>query len=209
MGALVFLLVGWVVVRNQPFADPNLVVLFRTVLSVAVATLGATIPGFLNLDWKGKGLAVRAGGALALLVLTFVWSPNVVKSPAKEKESVSQPQESTPTPKKAFTDTLTLWGEQAITVVHGVIIRTGEIGFDGQQLFVDINADPGGGRPRWTGRTRQGSAIDVFKDGCENFRVLVRSIEIQFPANVGQLSPMEQEAHTKRSVSLTVDGRCE
>jgi hypothetical protein len=40
--------------------------------------LGATIPGFLQVGWKGSGLAVRAGGALALFVLTFVYTPDLV-----------------------------------------------------------------------------------------------------------------------------------
>jgi hypothetical protein len=81
VASLIFALVGWLVIRNQPFADPNLVVGFRIVLSVAAAILGATIPGFLHLDWKGRGLAIRSGGALALFVLSYIWSPNVIQSP--------------------------------------------------------------------------------------------------------------------------------
>jgi len=72
------LLVGFLVVRNQPFHDPNLVVLIRTVLSTAVAVLGATIPGFLHIDLAARGVAIRAGGALALFVLTFFFSPGVL-----------------------------------------------------------------------------------------------------------------------------------
>ena len=56
--ALVILL-AW---RNQALTDPNLVVMVRIVLSLAVAALGATIPGFLNVSLEGSGLAVRAGG---------------------------------------------------------------------------------------------------------------------------------------------------
>jgi hypothetical protein len=72
---LVVLLVGFLVVRNLPFRDPNLVVLIRTVLSAAVAVLGATIPGFLHVDLSTRGLTIRAGGALALFVLSFFFSP--------------------------------------------------------------------------------------------------------------------------------------
>lgn len=71
---LVFLLI-----RNQEFADPNLVVIARILMSLAVAVIGATIPGFLNLEWNLKGLAIRAGGALALFVLTFMLTPKVIK----------------------------------------------------------------------------------------------------------------------------------
>jgi len=74
VGLVVFLLI-----RNQPIADPRLFFVLRVVLSLGVATLGASIPGFLNLKWSGGGLAVRAGGALALFVLTFVYTPDLVK----------------------------------------------------------------------------------------------------------------------------------
>ena len=76
---LVVALVAYVVVRNEPFADPNLVVLIRVILSLSTAVLGATIPGFLRVDWKLRGgLMIRAGGALALFVLTFVFTPSVL-----------------------------------------------------------------------------------------------------------------------------------
>ena len=73
VGLAVFLLV-----RNQPIADPKLFFVLRVVLSFSAATLGATIPGFLDIRWSGSGLAIRAGGALALFVLTFVYTPDVL-----------------------------------------------------------------------------------------------------------------------------------
>jgi len=76
LAALVILgLTAFLLVRNEAIADGQLFFALRVVLSFAVATLGATIPGFLNLDWKGSGLVIRAGGALALFVLTFVYTP--------------------------------------------------------------------------------------------------------------------------------------
>jgi hypothetical protein len=78
-----FLLVVWLVIRNEPFADPNLVVLLRIILSVTVGVLGATIPGFLKFNWSGTGLAVRAGGAVGLVILSYLCSPAVVQSPAE------------------------------------------------------------------------------------------------------------------------------
>jgi hypothetical protein len=74
VGLTVFLLI-----RNEPIADPRLFFALRVVLSFGAATLGATIPGFLNLKWSGAGLVVRAGGALALFVLTFVYTPDLVR----------------------------------------------------------------------------------------------------------------------------------
>src|SRR5215467_3226754 len=74
VGLTVFLLI-----RNEPIADPRLFFALRVVLSFSAAVLGATIPGFLNLKWSGAGFVIRAGGALALFVLTFVYTPDLVK----------------------------------------------------------------------------------------------------------------------------------
>ena len=64
--------------RNEPLRDPNAVVMLRTVLSLATAALGATLPGFLHVGITGRGLSIRAGGALALFVLTFFFTPTVL-----------------------------------------------------------------------------------------------------------------------------------
>lgn len=69
---------GAVIWRNEPFADQNQVVAMRVALSLGTAVLGATVPGFLNMSWKGKDLAVRAGGALALFALTYLITPTVL-----------------------------------------------------------------------------------------------------------------------------------
>ncbi|MCG5509686.1 hypothetical protein [Ectothiorhodospira lacustris] len=71
-------LVGYLVIRNEPFADQNFVVMLRILLSLAVSVVGAVIPGFLQVGWNGSGLAIRAGGALALFVLTFLLTPQVL-----------------------------------------------------------------------------------------------------------------------------------
>jgi tetratricopeptide (TPR) repeat protein len=70
-------LVGFLVIRNQPFADPNLVVLARIILALAIGILGATIPGFLQLTYNFAGFAIRATGALALFVIAFFGTPHV------------------------------------------------------------------------------------------------------------------------------------
>jgi hypothetical protein len=67
----------YLVIRNQPIADDRLVELLRIILSVAMGVLGATIPGFLHIEYKLGGLAVRAAGALALVVLTYFYTPKV------------------------------------------------------------------------------------------------------------------------------------
>jgi hypothetical protein len=73
VGLVVFLLI-----RNEEIADPRLFFALRLVLSFGTAVLGATIPGFLSVGWSVGGLTVRAGGALALFVLTYLYTPDLV-----------------------------------------------------------------------------------------------------------------------------------
>ena len=73
VGLVVFLLI-----RNETIADPRLFFALRLVLSFGTAVLGATIPGFLSVGWSAGGLTVRAGGALALFALTYLYTPDLV-----------------------------------------------------------------------------------------------------------------------------------
>ena len=73
-------LVSYLVIRNEPFAEPQLAALVRTLLSLAIAVLGGTIPGFLKVDLSTKGIAIRAAGALALFVITYFFSPALAPS---------------------------------------------------------------------------------------------------------------------------------
>src|SRR3954453_9021148 len=87
IGLAVFLLI-----RNEEIVDPRLFFLLRVVLSFSTATLGATIPGFLEIGWSGRGFAIRAGGALALFVLTFLYTPDLVtKQGQSEQTTISAP----------------------------------------------------------------------------------------------------------------------
>src|SRR5580700_7165676 len=72
VGLVVFLLI-----RNEEIADARLFFALRLVLSFGAAVLGATIPGFVSVGWSGGGLTVRAGGALALFVLTYLYTPDL------------------------------------------------------------------------------------------------------------------------------------
>jgi hypothetical protein len=73
-------LVSYLLIRNAPFNDPNLVVAMRILLSLSVAIVGAVIPGFLSVDLRYKGASIRAGAALALFVFTYWFSPKVINS---------------------------------------------------------------------------------------------------------------------------------
>src|ERR1700733_483955 len=91
-GLVMFALVAYLLVRNQPIASSQLFFALRVVLSLLSGILGATIPGFLNLKWSGGGLVVRAGGALALFVLTFVYTPHLLTHDDKGGNSVVHDQ---------------------------------------------------------------------------------------------------------------------
>ena len=94
LAALVIVgLMAFLLVRNEPIADPRLFFGLRLLLSFGAATLGASIPGFLNLGWSGGGLAVRAGGALALFVLTFVYTPDLVTEQSNPGVQIKQHSE--------------------------------------------------------------------------------------------------------------------
>lgn len=106
---IIIALVALLAFRNQHINDPNMVVMLRTLLSLAVATLGATVPGFLNISFNAAGLAVRAGGALALFVLTYVYTPKVIDRPPVPSARVNfygenLPSELDVSKKEGFTD---------------------------------------------------------------------------------------------------------
>ena len=67
----------YLVVRNNPFADPNLVIVLRIVLSLACGVLGFSIPGFVEVQYNANGFAIRAFGAAALFVIAYFGTPHV------------------------------------------------------------------------------------------------------------------------------------
>lgn len=87
--AVAFFIVGlisFLVIRDRPFSDLNFAIFVRILLSLSCAILGAVVPGFLQVDLQKKGLAIRAGGALALFVLTFFFTPSVIFSSQEQTQ---------------------------------------------------------------------------------------------------------------------------
>jgi len=72
-GLLCFLLI-----RNEPFADPNLATLFRVSLSISLAILGATLPGFLGIRYAGKRLALRATGGIGIFLISLAATSRII-----------------------------------------------------------------------------------------------------------------------------------
>jgi hypothetical protein len=67
-------LLGVAVVVKNP--TPLLITVVKIVIALAGAGVAATIPGFLNVEMApSAGIAVRAGGAIAVFVLVFFFVP--------------------------------------------------------------------------------------------------------------------------------------
>jgi hypothetical protein len=77
-GFLFLAVVSFLLIRNQPIADKNLVVALRIILSMVIAVFGATVPGMLKVGFSAKGWTIRAMGALALFVITYMLTPEAL-----------------------------------------------------------------------------------------------------------------------------------
>ena len=74
-GCLALAAVLWLAFRSDSLSNQQFEIL-RIMLALAGAGVGAVFPGFLDLRvTSGTKLAVRAGGALAVFVVLYFWSP--------------------------------------------------------------------------------------------------------------------------------------
>jgi hypothetical protein len=64
-------------VQNEPI-DRGLLFGVRLLTSFSAAVIGGALPGFINLSMTPTAFITRAGGALALFVLTFLYVPAVL-----------------------------------------------------------------------------------------------------------------------------------
>jgi hypothetical protein len=69
----VLLLLVLAIAFPEPTAFQYLI--FRTILALAAGGIAALVPGMLDLAMSGAGFALRACGALAVLVLVYFYSP--------------------------------------------------------------------------------------------------------------------------------------
>jgi hypothetical protein len=81
-----------------PDPKPFQYTVFRIVLAIAIAGLAAMIPGFLEITLSNW---LRAGGALAVFVIVFFFSPAqlVVEKQADKAPASSSPTSASPVPK--------------------------------------------------------------------------------------------------------------
>lgn len=76
---VVFLLMMIVIAIFIPDPRPHQIFIFRVSMSLAAAGVGAVIPGLIQLEVNQKFMPfVRAGGAIALFVLVYLFNPGKV-----------------------------------------------------------------------------------------------------------------------------------
>jgi hypothetical protein len=74
-GCVALATVLWLGFRAETLTEQQFEIL-RIVFALAGGGVGAVIPGFLDVNMKaGAKLALRAGGALAVFVVLYFWSP--------------------------------------------------------------------------------------------------------------------------------------
>ncbi len=74
-GCVALAVVLWLGFRAETLSEQQFEIL-RIVSALAGGGVGAVIPGFLDVSMKaGSKLALRAGGALAVFVVLYFWSP--------------------------------------------------------------------------------------------------------------------------------------
>lgn len=84
-------LIIYLAIRNEPTRDPNVIAMIRIFISVSVAALAATIPGFLKIHHQGARWAISAGGALAFGVMAYNFTPDVLPMMEQKPLPVSAP----------------------------------------------------------------------------------------------------------------------
>jgi hypothetical protein len=83
-GCVALAAVLWLAFSKDSMNDQQFEIL-RIVLALAGGGVGAVVPGFLDLQLNGGArFALRAGGALAVFVVLYFWSPAHWKTPPAE-----------------------------------------------------------------------------------------------------------------------------
>lgn len=67
----------YLILRGKPFEDAGLLGLLRIILSVALGIFASSMAGFLNIDYKVRGLRIRAAAGFAVFLVTYFGSPSV------------------------------------------------------------------------------------------------------------------------------------
>ncbi|MFS8047041.1 DUF4019 domain-containing protein [Rhizobium sp. BR 314] len=91
---VIFVAVMLVFATQYPNPTPSQLFTFVVVLALAAAGIGAILPGTLGVEWSGPGgmPAVRAGGAIALFALVFLFRPTIEGATVKFVPPTTSPE---------------------------------------------------------------------------------------------------------------------
>lgn len=78
VGVSVIAFVMALILQGKPLPSPEFYRWVRILISFAIGTLGATIPGFLSVQYTTRGFGLRAAGGLALFIITYFSGPSVL-----------------------------------------------------------------------------------------------------------------------------------
>jgi uncharacterized membrane protein len=74
-GGAIFLLALLIIALVIPQPSDFQVFVFRLILALAAAAIGAILPGFLEVSGTVKNITLRAGGAIGLFVIVYLLNP--------------------------------------------------------------------------------------------------------------------------------------
>jgi MFS family permease len=78
--AVIFISMLLILIIKFPSPTPQQFFIFRVILALAAAGIGAIIPGYINVEGTQKEIAFRAGGAIVLFLVVYLVNPGIAKS---------------------------------------------------------------------------------------------------------------------------------
>lgn len=85
-----FIVTSLLLAIRYPNPTPYQVLVFRTTLALAAGGVAASVPGFLEVDADLPGMAIRAGGALAVFLLIYSLNPAKLLSDPELSEDMAR-----------------------------------------------------------------------------------------------------------------------
>lgn len=85
---MIFALISYTIVGGVKIEKEKLPLLY-VMISLMAGAVVSTIPGFLNIDYSGKGMTLRAAGGAAAFVLVFAALTEMETPPSPEKKSTT------------------------------------------------------------------------------------------------------------------------
>lgn len=137
---LIFGLIAYTIVGNVTVGQEKIPLLYALIALMAGVVV-STIPGFLNVDYSGKGVTLRAAGGAAAFVLVFV-SLQEMQSSTKSAEKKKDPPVTTSTIKTPKALSFKATSYCSMTNVYGLGVHT-DVSY-AQQLAVQNCVARGG-----------------------------------------------------------------